>query len=222
MTALIREALRKKSPKADGRLQNLQNTYSNAVRRHLVESCARAIRFAGDEADIEEQRPVQPTLDGTGTVPIAKASVPTQVARTLRIGGSAQVRVGDASFAATIRFIGALSDPKTGSVIVDLVLQQATSIASGTLGSVEFIEKAVRKSSENILLPPEALLESKGGVGSVYVLDVTNSVARRTPIKVLGFEGEMIRITGLDKGVKVLTTGAGFVSDGQKVREIRQ
>ena len=157
-----------------------------------------------------------------GSTVIAKASVPTQVARNLRIGGSAQVRVGDSTLASTIRFIGALSDPKTGSVTIDLVVQQASSIASGTLGSVEFIQKTASKGSEDILLPPEALLESKGGVGSVYVLDVANSVARRTPIKVLGFEGEMIRIAGLDKGVKVLTTGAGFVSDGQKVQEIRQ
>jgi RND family efflux transporter MFP subunit len=157
-----------------------------------------------------------------GSALMAKASVPTQAARKLRIGESAKVRVGDASLVATIRHIGALSDPRTGSVTVDLVVQQASTIASGTLGSVEFIHKTESKSSEDILLPPEALLESTGGVGSVFVLDSTNSTARRTPIKVLGFDGEMIRIAGLDKGVKVLTTGAGFVSDGQKVQEIRQ
>lgn len=156
-----------------------------------------------------------------GSTVIANASVPNQVARNLRIGGPAQVRVGNASLGATIRFVGALSDPKTGSVTVDLVVPKASSIASGTLGSVEFIQKAANKRSDELLLPPEALLESKGGVGSVFVLDATQSVARRTPVKILGFDGEMIRITGLDKGVKVLTTGAGFVSDGQKVQEIR-
>lgn len=158
----------------------------------------------------------------SGSTVIAKASVPTQLARNLHTGGSALVRVGESTLAATIRYIGALSDPKTGSVSVDLVVQHASSIASGTLGSVEFVQKTASKSGEDILLPPEALLESTGGVGSVYVLDVSHSVARRTPIKVLGFEGEMIRIAGLDRGVRVLTTGAGFVSDGQKVLEIRQ
>ena len=155
---------------------------------------------------------------------IAKAAVPTQVARQLRVGATAQVRIagGDSVLPATIRFVGALSDPKTASVTVDLLVQQASAIASGTLGSVEFLQKSATKVSEDILLPPEALLESKGGQGYVYVLDAQNSAAKRTPIKVLGFEGELIRIAGLDKGVKVLTTGAGFVSDGQKVQEIRQ
>ncbi len=157
-----------------------------------------------------------------GSTVVAKASVPTQVARNLRVGGTALARVGDASLRGTIRFIGALSDPKTGSVTVDLVVQAASSIPSGTVGSVEFTHTSVNKSGGHMLLPPEALLESKDGVGSVYVLDNQNSVARRTPIKVLGFEGELIRISGVDKGVKVLTTGAGFVTDGQKVHEIRQ
>ena len=156
-----------------------------------------------------------------GSTVIAKSSVPTQVARNLRVGGGARVRIGDTWMPATIRFVGALSDPKTGAVMVDLMVPKASTIASGTMGSVEFIQKTTSKGDEDILLPPEALLESKNGEGSVYVFDAKNSVALRTPIKVLGFDGELIRIAGLDKGVKVLTTGAGFVTDGQKVQEIR-
>lgn len=152
---------------------------------------------------------------------IAKAAVPARVARSLHVGEGATVRIGNASFAASIRFVGALSDPKTGAVTVDLVVQQGSPVASGSTGSVEFMQKAVGKAAESILLPPEALLEAKDGAGAVYVLDEDKSVARRKAIKVLGFEGEMLRIAGLDKGVKVLTTGAGFVSDGQKVQEIR-
>jgi len=135
--------------------------------------------------------------------------------------------VGDASFAATIRTVGALSDPKTATVTIDLTVpvqrgsEAATAIPSGTPGSVSFDLKLGVKTSDDMLLPPEALLESKGGEGSVYVLDTRNSVAHRTAVKVLGFEGELIRIAGLEKGVKVLTTGAGFVSEGQKVQEIR-
>jgi len=158
---------------------------------------------------------------------IAKASVPVQVARGLHTGHTAQLHVGDASFAATIRTVGALSDPKTATVTIDLTVpvqrgsEAATAIPSGTPGSVSFDLKLGVKTSDDMLLPPEALLESKGGEGSVYVLDTRNSVAHRTAVKVLGFEGELIRIAGLEKGVKVLTTGAGFVSEGQKVQEIR-
>ncbi len=155
---------------------------------------------------------------------IAKAAVPTRAARQLRVGEVAQIRIdaGEIVIPATIRFVGALSDARTGSVSVELKVQQAAKFASGTLGSVEFSQKPNANQPNNILLPPEALLESKDGVGYVYVLDGANSKARRTLVKVLGFEGEWIRIAGLAKGIKVLTTGAGFVSDGQKVLEIRQ
>lgn len=156
-----------------------------------------------------------------GSTVLAKASVPSAIARGLRVGGRAQVRVGPGTLAATIRQVGALSDPRTASVTVDLVLQQAAAVASGTLGSVAFTHKAPDKDAGPLLLVPEALLESKDGVGAVYVLDASQSVARRASIQVLGFEGELIRVAGLARGAKVLTSGAGFVSDGQKVREIR-
>jgi len=154
---------------------------------------------------------------------IAKATVPTPVAKQLRVGAGAQIRLNgsDTVLPARIRFIGALADPKTASVVVDLVVQQAATLASGSLGSVEFLQKSTATASPDILLPPEALLEAKGGTGYVYVLDAQTSAALRTPVHILGFAGEWIRIAGLDKGVKVLTTGAGFVSDGQKVQEIR-
>ena len=153
---------------------------------------------------------------------VAKAAIPAQIAQRLHIGDAAQIRVGFESkvLPASIRFVGALSDSRTATVTVELLVQQAAAIASGTVGSVEFLSKSDRKSSDNLLLPPEALLEAKDGVGYVYVLDAQNSTARRTPIKVLGFEGELLRISGLQKGIKVLTAGAGFVSEGQKVQEI--
>jgi len=151
---------------------------------------------------------------------IAKASVPTQVAKALRVGGGAKVHVGDAVLAAHIRLIGAQTDPKTGALTVDLVLAQGAAIASGTLGSVEFEQSSTAQSPDFRLLPPEALLESKNGLGYVFVFDAKASVARRTPVRVLGFDGEMVRISGLERGTKVLTAGAGFVTDGQKVQEL--
>lgn len=155
-----------------------------------------------------------------GSTVLAKAAVPSQRARSLRPGGAAQLRLGEGSLAASIRTIGALSDPKTGTVTVDLVLPQGAAIASGSLGAVAFLQPAAANPGAALRLPPEALLESKGGQGAVFVLDVAHAVARRTPVTVLGWDGEWVRIRGLEPGVKVLTTGAGFAVDGQAVQEI--
>jgi RND family efflux transporter MFP subunit len=159
-------------------------------------------------------------ISDSGSPVIAKSYIPAQVAKNLRTGGAAHIQIADSWFEASIRYIGALSDPRTGTVTVELWVPKASSVASGVTGSVEFKQTASIKDTSHALLPPEALLESSGGVGSVYVLDAKNSVAKRTAIRVLGFDGEMIRISGLDQGVKVITTGAGFVTDGQKVQEI--
>jgi RND family efflux transporter MFP subunit len=154
---------------------------------------------------------------------IAKAAVPAEVARHLHVGDPANVKIwnGDRTLRATIRFVGAFSDSRTAAVTVDLVVQKNTEIASGAVGSVDFPNPKGTKQTDSLLLPPEALLESKNGVGYVYVLDTQNSVARRAQIRVLEFDGEFLRVAGLAAGAKVLTAGAGFVADGQKVQEIR-
>ena len=64
----------------------------------------------------------------------------------------------------------------------------------------------------------EALLTARNGWGEVFVLDRKAQVARRTRLRVQGFDGEALRVSGLPAGAEVITAGAGFVADGQKVK----
>jgi hypothetical protein len=45
-------------------------------------------------------------------------------------------------------------------------------------------------------------------------------VARRTPVAFGGFDGDDALVSGLTDGAQVITAGAGFVSDGEKVRVV--
>lgn len=153
---------------------------------------------------------------------IAKASVPSSFISTLRIGALTKIQIDNTFYKAKVRTIGSMSDLRTGSVNVDLVFQDAANLPTGTVGSVIFQGSTQKTSSSELLIPPEALLEAKNGIGSVFVMDTSKSEAKKMGVKVLGFEGEMIRIVGLAKGDKVLTTGAGFVTEGQKILEIQK
>ncbi|PXA83398.1 hypothetical protein DMC18_24755, partial [Caulobacter sp. D5] len=63
--------------------------------------------------------------------------------------------------------------------------------------------------------PAEALLEASGDKAAVLRLDGTT--ARRTPVRFGGFDGDDALVAGLPPGSRVITAGAGFVSDGEKV-----
>lgn len=154
---------------------------------------------------------------------LARVAVPFNTAVRLRAGLGSKLMLGseDGVRDARIVRIGALSDPRTASVTVDLRIADGGDLPSGAVGSVSFELPHQGKADEVLRLPPEALLSAEGGVGAVFVLDPNGSVARRTPIRLLGFDGEWLRIADLPLDAHVITAGAGFVVDGQPVREVR-
>ncbi|MGH8492244.1 MAG: efflux RND transporter periplasmic adaptor subunit [Moraxellaceae bacterium] len=153
---------------------------------------------------------------------LARASVPAAVARELRKGSPATLLVGPEGreVKAQVLRIGALSDSRTATLEVDLKLAGAENLPSGIVGSVRFEDRRNAPASMRQYLPPEALLSAADGWANVFVLDPTHSVARRTRVRFLGFDGEWLQVEGLAPNAKVITAGAGFVSDGQSVREV--
>jgi membrane fusion protein, multidrug efflux system len=87
-------------------------------------------------------------------------------------------------------------------------------------------------------VPAEAVLEASGRNASVYVIAATaaavgtgpsevangktssGTMARRVPVVFGGFDGDDALISGLAPGSNVITSGAGYVLDGQQVRVI--
>lgn len=153
---------------------------------------------------------------------LARAAVPLTVARTLRAGAAATVFIGPEGRKVTARVlrIGTLSDARTATQTVELRLLQADDLPSGAVGSVRFEARPDAAASTTQRLPPEALLEATGEWGTVFVVELPHSVARRTRVRLLGFDGEWLRVEGLPADARVITAGAGFVVDGQPVREV--
>lgn len=153
---------------------------------------------------------------------IAKAAVPLQTAARLHVGSPASVWIdpGGAPVSAKVLRIGAASDPRTGAVLVDLSFAGTVSAPSGAVGSVEFTATRIPDGAADIVVPAEALLDSTDGIGHVFVLDRSASVVRRVKVTVLGFSGEQLKLRGLSLDARIVTAGAGFVHDGQSVREV--
>jgi RND family efflux transporter MFP subunit len=142
---------------------------------------------------------------------VARAQVPATVAAGLHPGMAATVRLPGGTLPAHVLRVGAASDPRAATVEVDLALAPGTTLASGTVASARFAAPAAATAR----IPAEALVDSRGGRGHVYVLD--RGAAHLTAIIVLGIDDDAVRIAGLQPGTLVITTGAGFVGDGQPV-----
>ncbi len=148
---------------------------------------------------------------------IARAGVPRSIAAMVHEGDRARV-YGDAGVPidAIVRRIGAAADPKTGTVDIELTLPPASRLPSGAAVSVSFDrERAERSGGQR--LPAEALLDAGKGQGHVYVVDPRTSTAHKVSVAIEGFDGDALRVSGLDPSAQVITAGAGFAREGQKV-----
>lgn len=152
---------------------------------------------------------------------LATAQVPAAYAARLGKGMAAQLIVeGHPPIPARVLRISGASDMQSGTVAVDLALQTPPPLASGTAASALF-QLPAADAANGYLIPAEALLEAQGKQASVYVIDASGK-ARRRSVQFLGFDDRSARVSGLQKGARVITAGAGFVHEGDKVEQVAQ
>ena len=153
-----------------------------------------------------------------------RAPVPDVAAARLRVGDSAQVRL-DAmpgqTLAGRIIRIGQRAETGTGQIEVEVAIAPHPALRSGMIANAILSPRPgpVTVTAGFARVPAEALLEVSGQNGAVYRFDPSGH-ARRTPVRFGGFDGDDALVSGLEPGAAVITGGAGFITDGQKVRVI--
>jgi RND family efflux transporter MFP subunit len=110
--------------------------------------------------------------------------------------------------------LGQAADARTGAVEVEVELASNPALRSGLVGQATFSVSA--EAADFVRVPAEAILEANGE--RAFVLRLNGDKARRVAVGFGGFEGDHALIRGLEPGARVITAGAGFVSDGQTVR----
>lgn len=145
-------------------------------------------------------------------------------AARVRVGDSARVKVEDLGgqlLNGTVTRVGEAADTRTGAVTVEIELAGRPDLRSGQIANAELSVRAASSESAGpafARIPAEAVLEAQGA--RAFVLRLDRGVARRTAVGFGGFDGDDALVSGLADGAQVITAGAGFVSDGEKVRVV--
>lgn len=110
--------------------------------------------------------------------------------------------------------VGERAGAQTGAVDVEIEIAPGPGLRSGQVATAE-IGVAPLAGPAMARIPAEAILEAKDAKASVLIVE--DGVARRRTITFGGFAGDDALVSGLPATARVITAGAGFVSDGDKV-----
>lgn len=143
-------------------------------------------------------------------------------AARVRVGDGARLKVEDLGgppLNGVVTRVGEAADTRTGAVAVEIELAGRPDLRSGQIASAELSVRAAPNAGGAFArIPAEAVLEAEGA--RAFVLRMDGGVARRTAVAFGGFDGDDALVSGLANGTQVITAGAGFVGDGEKVRVV--
>lgn len=181
----------------------------------------RVLRRIAEERELVP--PGQPVLlfGGAAHGQIVRTGLADREVVQVALGDAAQVRLDaypERVFAARVSEVAAAADPRSGLFPIEVRLepQAGATLASGMVARVDITPSTARGGSLT-RVPIAALVEGRGDAGAVFV--VADGVARKRAVKVAFIAGaEVALASGLAPGEPVVTEGALYLEDGDKVR----
>lgn len=163
------------------------------------------------------------TLADTGSPLSLRAPLTDRDVGRVRLGQAVTVRLDALPgrvLAGRIARIGQRARAESGQVEVEAVIAAEPGLRSGMLGVMELQGAAAPARGDGLSrVPAEAVLEAAGRRATVMRLDAGDRV-RRTAVTFGGFDGDHALVGGLAPGARVVTAGAGYASDGDRVSVI--
>ena len=155
--------------------------------------------------------------DGAGW--LARVGVAANDFARLAVGDRAELQVagGDRVFPAVIRHLagGADSLLRTGEVEIEPV-DWPTNLLAGVVVHARLFPRPV---ALRPVVPAAALVEGRGTLASLFLLNPDSTTVRKLPVEVEALAGtEAFLRTSLAAGAQVVTRGAEFLRDGMPVR----
>lgn len=154
---------------------------------------------------------------------VLRAGLSDRDAVRVRPGAAASVTL-DAwpgqRLAGRVRTVAAASDPRTGTVEVEVALPASgLRLVSGLVGRVTLAPAAARARAATLTAPLGALLEGNAGSAHVFVLAADGRHVERRTVRTGTLEADRIEIlAGLAPGEQVVSEGAAWLNHGDAVR----
>ncbi|SFI93804.1 RND family efflux transporter, MFP subunit [Caulobacter sp. UNC279MFTsu5.1] len=154
---------------------------------------------------------------------VLRAPLPDRDVAGIGVGAPVEVTVDALPgqvLAGRVTRLGQSADARTGAVTVEIEVAARPELRSGQIATARLARRAPASPGPAFArVPAEAVLEASGGQAAVLRLDngPGGMRARRTPVRFGGFDGDDALVAGLPDGARVITAGAGFVSDGDRV-----
>jgi RND family efflux transporter MFP subunit len=209
------------------RLASAQAAYDAA--RFDSQSARLTAPFAGIVLTRQAQRGefVQPgqvivTLADSTSALVLKLPVADRDAARVAMGSTAVVAAPGGEVTGRVTRIGQLSAAQSGTIEVEVTLPAGSGLTSGMTATARLAAAPRRGEQASARVPAEAILEAKGNRAFVMRYDPAKRTAVRTAIGFAGFDGDDALVSGLPPQAQVITGGAGYIADGQKVTVTRK
>jgi len=122
-------------------------------------------------------------------------------------------------FNATVDQVGEMANPMTGTYEVEMSLKETNyKLASGFIAGVDLFISA---RDTVTIVPVESVVEADGNHGFVYIIRNEDTVSK-VEVDLISVTGPDISIKGIPEDVsEVVSGGAAYLRDGEKVKVIR-
>ena len=158
---------------------------------------------------------------------VVRAGLPAKEAVRINPGDAVKVRLdtagaGAATLAGKVKRIAGASDPRTGSIEIEVALPATKErLVSGMVASLEFTNGSAKSpaAKAQMSLPLSAVLEGNDGRAKVFVLDDSKKKVKQVSVRTGRLLKDGIEILeGLPADALIVSEGAAWLSDGDTVR----
>lgn len=137
----------------------------------------------------------------------------------VKLGDSAQVTLDalpDATLNGKVTEVASAADPASGMFGIEVALDPVNlPLKSGLVAKLTIVPSSAQDAT-HVYVPIGAIVEGHGRTARVFVLDKEH--ARRRDVEVAFIEGEHVAlVSGLEVGEQVITDGASYLEDGERV-----
>jgi RND family efflux transporter MFP subunit len=123
------------------------------------------------------------------------------------------------SFQGFVSAVAAVADSTTRAFQVEVTIPNPRAVLRP--GMIVSLDAGASPTSQRVnVVPLNAIVRSTGGQSQFAVVVVNDAVALRRPVTLGPTYGDLIAVSGIEPGTKVVSSGASFVNDGETVKVI--